>query len=143
MNDISENNGQDEDFIWERILLAADAAMDKKALDPVVLDLRAHSQMADYFLILSGRSDTQVRAIAEAIGEKLRHADVYPVSVEGAQRGQWILIDYGDFIVHAFYGPTRELYALEKLWDRAEERSLPAELLAGAERSEPSGWSGV
>lgn len=143
MTEVSEEKNPDEDFIWERILLAVDAAMDKKALDPVVLDLREHSQMADYFLIVSGRSDTQVRAIAESIGEKLRHADVYPLSVEGEQRGQWVLLDYGDFIVHAFYGPTRDLYALEKLWDRATERALPADRIAPAATEEPGGWSGA
>ena len=79
----SEETTEDLDTIWERILIASEAALEKKGIDPLVLDLREHSQMADYFLIVSGRSDTQARAIADSIGEALRHEGLYPISVEG------------------------------------------------------------
>ena len=125
----SEETIEDLDPIWERILVASEAAMEKKAIDPLVLDLREHSQMADYFLIVSGRSDTQARAIADSVGETLRHEGLYPVSVEGERTGHWILLDYGDFLVHVFYAPTREVYGLERLWARATQRALPPELL--------------
>jgi len=125
----SEETTEDLDTIWERILIASEAALEKKGIDPLVLDLREHSQMADYFLIVSGRSDTQARAIADSIGEALRHEGLYPISVEGTRTGHWILLDYGDFLVHVFYGPTRETYGLERLWARATERPLPPELL--------------
>jgi ribosome-associated protein len=126
----SEETIEDLDPIWERILIASESALEKKGIDPLVLDLREHSQMADYFLILSGRSDTHARAIADSIGAGLRQHGVYPISAEGERTGHWILLDYGDFLVHVFYAPTREIYGLERLWARATQRSLPAELLA-------------
>ncbi len=134
MNDLPIQEKTDP--IWDRILIAANAAMEKKATSPIVLDLRAHTHMADYFLIVTGRSDTQVRAIADGIGVNLRHAGVYPLAVEGERHGHWVLLDYGDFVVHAFYGPTREIYALEKLWARAVERELPAEICSAPEPAE-------
>jgi ribosome-associated protein len=126
MNDLPLE--EESDLIWDRVLIAANAAMEKKATSPVVLDLRDHTQIADYFLIVTGRSDTQARAIADGIGESLRHAGVYPLAVEGERHGHWVLLDYGDFVVHSFYGPTREVYALEKLWARATERELPVQI---------------
>ncbi|MFP6662715.1 MAG: ribosome silencing factor [Deltaproteobacteria bacterium] len=134
MNDLPLE--EETDLIWGRILIAANAAMEKKATAPVVLDLRKHTAMADYFLIVTGRSDTQVRAIADGIGESLRHAGVYPLAVEGERHGQWVLLDYGDFVVHSFYGPTRELYALETLWARATVRELPPEIHDAPEPAE-------
>lgn len=125
----SEENTETPDPIWDRVLIASEAALEKKGIEPLVLDLRKHSQMADYFLIVSGRSDTQARAIADSIGEAMRHQGVYPISVEGQRTGHWILLDYGDFLVHVFYAPTREIYGLERLWARATQRQLPAEIL--------------
>jgi len=136
----SEETSEELDPIWERILLASEAAVDKKAIDPLVLDLREHSQMADYFLICSGRSDTQARAISDSVGETLRHAGLYPISVEGERTGHWILLDYGDFLVHVFYAPTREVYGLERLWARATQRPLPPEIIE-AESAQPAGPS--
>jgi ribosome-associated protein len=103
-----------------------------------VLDLRGQSPLADYFLILSGRSDTQVRAIADAVEERCRRDRVRPLSVEGARRGQWILLDFGDFVVHVFYKPVREFYDLERLWSRAPRRALPDPLLAAAAEERPA-----
>lgn len=114
---------------WERVLHCADAALGRKAADLVVLDIAAISSVADYFVICSGRSDTQVQAIADAIEHRLRRAGHRPLAVEGRERGQWILLDYGDVVVHVFYAPVREFYDLERLWSRATRVPLPAELL--------------
>lgn len=117
----------DGDPIWAHAQLCAEAALDRKGADLVVLDLRGITSLADYFVIVSGRSDTQVRAIAEEIEERSRRAGKRPLSVEGGRSGQWVLLDYGDVVVHVFYGPMREHYDLERLWSRARRCELPAE----------------
>jgi ribosome-associated protein len=115
----------DDDEIWSHVSRCAEAALDTKGSDLVILDLRGITSLADYFVIVSGRSDTQVRAIAEAVEERGRTAGKRPISVEGSRNGQWVLIDYGDIVVHVFYGPVREHYDLERLWNRAQRRPLP------------------
>jgi ribosome-associated protein len=95
-------------------------ALDRKAEEVVSLDLRAMSGFADYFLICSGRSDRQCRAIHDAIhlGMKTRHG-LLPSRVEGVAEGRWILMDYLDVVVHVFTPETRERYRLEQLWGEA------------------------
>jgi ribosome-associated protein len=95
-------------------------ALDRKAEDVVSLDLRAMSGFADYFLICSGRSDRQCRAIHDAIhlGMKQRHG-ILPSRVEGVTEGRWILMDYLDVVIHVFTPETRERYRLEQLWGEA------------------------
>jgi ribosome-associated protein len=110
---------------WERTLACTRAALDRKAYDLVVLEVGHQSSIADYFVICSGRSDTQVQAIAQAIDEELGREGTRPISVEGLQHGQWVLIDYGDVVVHVFYVPVREFYDLERLWSRAPRVELP------------------
>ena len=117
-----------DDVIWTRVLHCLEAAAEKKATDPVVLDLREASQLADYFVLLSGRSDTQVRAIADAVEYRCKQAGAKPLSIEGVRHGQWALLDYGDFVVHVFYEPVRGFYEIERLWSRAPRCELPAEL---------------
>jgi len=121
------------DATWTRALLCAEAAVDRKAGDLVVLDIGDLSSVADYFVICSGRSDTQVQAIADAIERRLRDHGHRPLSVEGRERGQWILMDYGDVVVHVFYTPVRAFYDLERLWSRARRAVLPDTLAAGVE----------
>lgn len=118
------------DSIWERALLCAEAALDKKGIDLVVLDVREHTSIADYFLIVSGRSDTQVRSIAEHVEEVCRKSGYRPLAVEGLRHGQWVLIDLGDILVHVFYAPVREFYDLERLWSEAPHPVLPPSLTA-------------
>lgn len=115
----------DDDAIWSRVVCCAHAALDKKGADLVILDVRGITSIADYFVIVSGRSDTQVRAIADAIEERCRGAGIRPLSIEGNRNGQWILLDYGDLVVHVFYGPVREHYDLERLWARATRCEVP------------------
>jgi ribosome-associated protein len=96
------------------------AALGKKAIDLVVLDLRKLSSIADVFIICSGRSNRQVAAIAEHIQVDLKKHGITPLSVEGKKQGHWVLLDYGHVIIHVFYEPVRGFYDLEGLWIDAE-----------------------
>jgi ribosome-associated protein len=102
------------------------AALDRKAIDPVVLDLRRSSAFTDFFFICSGANVRQVQAIADAVQDALRRAGTRPALVEGYDRAGWILIDYFDFIVHVFTPATREFYDLERLWGDAERIAVSA-----------------
>ena len=110
---------------WDRTLECVRAALDHKAYDLVVLETGHISSIADYFVICSGRSDTQVQAIADAIDGALRDRGERALSTEGMQHGQWVLMDYGDVVIHIFYVPVREFYDLERLWVRAPRVELP------------------
>jgi ribosome-associated protein len=103
----------------EKTTLSTRAAMDRKALDVVVLDMRHALAITDYFLICSGGSARQVQAIADAIDEQLSQWGVASLGVEGYHEARWILMDYGDVIVHVFSQDTREFYDLERLWANA------------------------
>ncbi len=100
----------------DKARLAVKAALDKKAKDVVILELRDLSIITDYFVICSGESSTQVRSIADNVEEKLRRESIRPSGIEGYNLSQWILMDYGDVIVHVFEEGTRAFYELEKLW---------------------------
>ena len=95
---------------------AAEAALKKKALDVIVLDLSGLTVIADYFVICSGESTTQVKAVAEFIEQEFANKHVKLLGVEGAAHSHWILLDYGDVIIHVFEKETRAYYNLEKLW---------------------------
>jgi ribosome-associated protein len=95
---------------------AIDAALGKKALQPVLLDVSALASYTDFIAIVSGRSDRQVDAIAEAVHDAMRGHDRRLVGQEGKSAGRWTLLDYGDVVLHVFYHPVRELYDLEGLW---------------------------
>jgi ribosome-associated protein len=98
---------------------AVQAALDKKAEDVCVLDLREASAFTDYFIILHGNSARQNVAVAEAIEFQLKNGYGRPLGVEGKLHGEWILLDYGAFVVHVFSRAARDYYALEKLWGDA------------------------
>jgi len=102
------------------IAKAVRAALDKKAMEVVVLDLRQTPAFTDFFLLCSGQNQRQVHAIADAVEEALRAAKVRPNHVEGYDRGDWVLMDFFSFIVHVFTPQTREFYSLERLWGDAE-----------------------
>ncbi|HTR55279.1 MAG TPA: ribosome silencing factor [Kofleriaceae bacterium] len=99
-------------------------ALDKKALEPVLLDVRELCSFTNYQLIISGRSDRQVDAIAEGIESGLKHEGLRSLSSEGARSGQWALLDYGDFVVHVFLHAAREHYDIEGLWNDAERVAI-------------------
>lgn len=98
---------------------AAELARELKARDVVGLDLRGISSATDFFLLASGRSDVQVRAIAEHVVEELKKEGTRPEHVEGLQGGRWVLVDYIDFVVHVFHPQARSFYQLESLWGDA------------------------
>lgn len=108
------------------------AALDKKASDVVVLDLRHTPAFTDFFVLCSGQSQRQVKAIADGVEEALRAAKVRPAHVEGYERAEWILMDYFTFIVHVFTPQTRLFYSLERLWGDAERIDVSDEPPAGA-----------
>ncbi len=103
---------------------AAELAMERKAFELVVLDLREISSATDFFFLASGSSDVQVRSIADHIVEELRGEGVRPGHVEGVAGGRWVLIDYIDFVVHVFHPEARSFYQLEGLWGDAPRRDL-------------------
>ena len=96
------------------------AALDKKALDVVVLDLRHTPAFTDFFVLCSGQNQRQVKAIVDAVEEALRASKVRPAHIEGYDRAEWVLMDYFNFIVHVFAPQTRAFYSLERLWGDAE-----------------------
>jgi ribosome-associated protein len=113
----------------ERVLLCAAHALDKKALDVKIIKVQGISSLTDYLLIASGTSDRHVQAVAEEIRVKLKSEhDLRPLAVEGMDNGRWVLIDYGDVMVHVFQPEVRSFYDLEGLWSEAPRLPIPAEL---------------
>lgn len=104
-----------------RVREAVAAADDRKAIDLKVLHLEKVSDFTDYFLICSGGSERQVQAIADAVQERMRGDKVRPLHIEGYNRAQWVLLDYGDFVVHVFQEEPRHFYSLERLWGDAPD----------------------
>jgi ribosome-associated protein len=104
--------------------LAAAAALEKSAFDVSVLDLQGLSSIADFFLICSARSTTHADTIAEAVRITLRTQGVRPRHIEGSADSGWLLLDYGDVLVHVFLEDTRGFYALERLWGDAPVLSV-------------------
>jgi len=120
----------------ETALRAAEAADAKKALDILVLDLRGLTTSADYFVICSGASSTQVGAIADGIGEALAREGVRPSHIEGGSEASWVLMDVGDVVVHIFQEEARTYYGLERLWGDAPR--VPLVLAGPVLRGAPS-----
>ena len=114
----------------ERVRRALHAAAEKKALDPTVLDLRGISSFTDFFLMFTGANRRQVQAISDEIVEQLKRNGSPAARVEGYQNAEWILIDYGDFVVHVFEEKARRFYDLERLWREASRLNLSADDLA-------------
>ncbi|HJX90307.1 MAG TPA: ribosome silencing factor [Pyrinomonadaceae bacterium] len=114
-----------EDQLDERVLAALHAAADKKALDVVVLDLREIASFTDFFVITSGANERQVQAISDEVYESLKKAGSKAARVEGYKTAEWILLDYGDFIVHVFEQKARQFYDLERLWRESKRVELP------------------
>lgn len=104
-----------------RVRDAVAAAEDRKAMDLKVLQLEKVSDFTDFFVICSGASERQVQAVADGILEKLRPQKVRPLHVEGYNRGNWVLLDFGDFVVHIFQEEPRRFYSLERLWSDAPD----------------------
>ena len=112
----------------ERIMMAIEAAGEKKATGIVVLDLREIASFTDYFVITSGNNERQVQAISDGIVETLKKAGTPALRIEGYKTAEWILVDYGDFVVHVFDEKARRFYDLERLWRESKRVELPGEL---------------
>jgi ribosome-associated protein len=116
----------------DKTLAIVEAALEKKSYDLVVLRIEHLATIADYFVIMSGRSAVQVAAIAQGIEDRLRNMGVAPLSVEGLGPARWVVLDYGDVVLHIFYEPVRELYRLESIWSDAANVTLPEPLRSQA-----------
>ena len=106
---------------WEA---AAQAALDKKAENIILLDIGKVSSLTGHFVIATGTSTRQTQAIAEGIRDDLKERGVRPLGIEGLNQGEWILMDYGDFLVHIFTPEKRGFYDLERLWSNAPRRTF-------------------
>lgn len=111
----------------ESVRRAGELALERKARDVVVLDLTAISSATDYFVLATGGSDVQVKAIAEHVLEELKKAGERPEHVEGLRGGRWVLLDYVDFVVHVFHPKARDFYQLETLWGDAPRLDMSDE----------------
>ena len=103
------------------VRICRDVALDKKAEEVRILDLRGVSTVADFFLICSGRSEPQLKAISEAIVRRLREDGIRPKGHDGYPISRWVVMDYGDVLIHIFHPEVRNRYALEQLWGDAKE----------------------
>ena len=120
------------DPIQHRVRTAVTAALDKKAIDLDVLEVGELTSIADYFILCSATSERQTAAIADGIVEKVRAEEkLKPLLVEGTTPGRWILVDFGDIIIHIFTEETRRFYGLERLWGDAP--NVTAEFTGEAE----------
>ncbi len=112
----------------DRAMKCAELALEKKAFNVKILDIRGISTIADYLVIATGSSDKQVSAVAESIRTGLKKYGKV-LDIEGMKEGKWVVIDYGDVIVHVFYTETRAYYNLDELWNIAPLVEIPQEYL--------------
>lgn len=115
------------DDLPEVVRRTGELALERKAQDVLILDLQGISTATDHFVIATGTSDVQVRAIADHILEELRKEKVKPAHVEGLETGRWVLLDYIDFVVHVFHPQSRSFYQLEALWGDAPRHEMTEE----------------
>src|ERR1044072_1346379 len=108
----------------DRVRRAVNAAAEKKAIEPTILDLRGISSFTDFFVIVTGANRRQVQAISDEVVEQLKRKGSPAARVEGYQNAEWVLVDYGDFVVHVFDAQARRFYDLERLWRRVGPRGV-------------------
>lgn len=125
---IAEAQTEPAEVLDERLIGALRAASDKKAVNSVVLDLREVTEFTDFFIITGGTNVRQVQAIADGISEDLKLIDARPIRIEGYNTAEWILMDYGDFVVHIFEEKSREFFDLERLWRDAKRVQVPEDI---------------
>lgn len=117
--------GTASDAARELATAVAVAAMDKKAVGLEILDVAGKVDYADFLVIMTGRSDRQVQALAQGIEEAMRSKNVRPLAVEGLPHASWVLMDFGDVVVHVFQDDARSLYDIEGLWMDARRIPVP------------------
>ncbi len=120
----SDEPQQPADDTLEAAQEAARAADSKKAVALRILDLREITSFADYFVICTGNNQRQIQAIADEIHQKLKQEGRTPLGIEGYDKAEWVLVDYGDFLVHIFSEAARKFYDLERLWRAAKDVPL-------------------
>jgi len=103
----------------EKARLCLEIIQERKAIDPILMEVGRLTSFTDYFLVASGASSRQVQAISQHMARRMREEGFKPIGIEGEQEGHWVLMDYGDVVVHIFYQPVREFYDLEGLWTEA------------------------
>ena len=108
----------------EKARLCLTTILERKAVDPVLLHVENLTTVADYFLITGGNSTRQVQAISRHLQQTLKERGISAYGIEGEQEAQWVLLDYGEVVIHVFYEPVREFYDLEGLWVEAPEVGL-------------------
>jgi ribosome-associated protein len=127
--------------VRELAIAAIDAALDKKALAPVLIDVSAMASYTDFIGIVSGRSDRQVDAIAESVRQVMKAHGRVTLGQEGTGSGRWTLLDFGSIVIHVFYHPVREFYDLESLWIEAPR--VPLDIPPEATLSAPESYYGA
>ena len=134
----AEDRSRRESLAAAKVAIAA--ALDKKAIEPVLIDVCGRASYADFIAVVSGRSDRQVEAIAQGVCEAMAAKGRRPLGREGARNGRWVLVDFGDVVMHVFYHPVREVFDIESLWIDAPRVKLQVPSEAKVERSTgPSG----
>ena len=134
----AEDRSRRESLAAAKVAIAA--ALDKKAIEPVLIDVCGRASYADFIAVVSGRSDRQVEAIAQGVCEAMAAKGRRPLGREGARNGRWVLVDFGDVVMHVFYHPVREVFDIESLWIDAPRVKLQVPAEAKVERtSGPSG----
>jgi ribosome-associated protein len=108
----------------EKAILCLKIIHERKAIDPVLFDVRELTSITDYFIVTSGSSNRQVQTIAKHVVRRMREEGLKVYGMEGEQQGHWVLIDYNDVVIHVFYQPVREFYDLEGLWAEAPRVEL-------------------
>ena len=117
-----------DDISLAKAFLSVQSAANKKAEYIKVLDLRALATFTDYFVICTGFSQPQVQAISDSIAIELKEEGFQPISVEGYREGRWVVVDYGDIVIHVFQDALRDYYEIEQLWFDAKKVPIPQEL---------------
>lgn len=112
----------------EKARLAARYVLERKAEDVIMLNVSGLTSLTDYFLIMSCSSTRQVQAVSRHLKERMKESGISPLGVEGETEGHWVLLDYGDLVVHVFYEPLRRYYDLEGLWIEAPMTKVPNEV---------------
>ncbi len=108
----------------DKALLCLRIIKERKAIDPILFEVGKLTSITDYFLIASGNSSRQVQAISQHLSRRMREEGFRAYGVEGKQEGHWVLMDYGDVVIHIFYQPVREFYDLEGLWIEASRVNI-------------------
>ena len=111
----------------EKAKLCGRCADEKKAQDVLIMELKGHTDIADYFVLGSGTSERHVRTISEYVEKTMKGQGIAPYSMEGYNEGRWVIIDFRDIIVHIFLGPLRDLYDIESLWIEAKQYRIERE----------------